>query len=129
MTRFEIQRDNEQYYKRGENVCTLHLHRSIEILYILHGEKQVILGNHEYTLKANDLLVCPPYQAHTYKESENSEQIVATLFTEFCPQFSQLCKLAEPKTHVFHDKKKELLPYLLQLENAANAVLYSALVN
>jgi len=129
MAYFELHRDNQLYYARGENICSLHLHRSVELLYVLHGEKTVKLGNHTYILRANDLLICPPYQPHLYMPSERSEQVVATVFTEFCPHFELLCKTATPKTHVYHDANNEILPLVLKLQTKTNDVLFSGIIN
>ena len=129
MVFFETFRDNELYYNRGDNSCALHLHRSIELVYVTRGTKKIKLGNQNYELLENDLLVCPPYQPHTFYESENSEQIVTTAFLEYCPQFHTICQHAKAQTNVFHDTKKQLLPLFESLDQCPNKVLFCGLIN
>lgn len=46
------------------NCCHLHMHRQVEISYITRGEQTFIIDNVSYPLKAGDLVLVFPNQAH-----------------------------------------------------------------
>ncbi|MBQ2701819.1 MAG: AraC family transcriptional regulator [Clostridia bacterium] len=129
MAFYEHVRNNEVYYYRGDCCCFPHLHKAIELLYVLRGEKSVWLGSCHYRLQAGDLLVCPPYQTHYFESAKNSEQIVATVLADSFPQFETLCKTATPKTHVYHDVHRELEPLFRSIITVKNKFLYAGIAH
>lgn len=126
---FETGRDNSKHYARQDNLCAPHFHQSVEILYVLRGEKKVFIGDGAYVLQSHDTLVCSPYVMHHFLPDKTGEQIVVTCPVEYCPQFGKLCERMQPSVPVFHDYKKKLLPLFLLLENCHNEILFTGLVN
>ena len=106
-----------------------HFHRSIEILYVLSGEKSVLYGDETYLLSPRDLLVCVPYLTHAYSPSKDGEQFVLTAPTNYCELFEKNCNDALPATAVYHDKNGELIPLFEKLSNCDNDVLFIGLLN
>lgn len=129
MTYFETNRDNKIFYHQGDNVCVAHLHRSVELLYVVNGKKRVWLNGKRYDLQTGDFMLCPPYCVHCYEAESGGEQIVATIPTEHCEKFDELCKTALPQTHVLHDEDGELLRLTTALENAPNPLFFSGVAN
>ncbi len=126
---FETNRDKIAFYNRGDNSCVLHFHRSVELLYVLSGEKIAYLNGTEYRLKEGDLLVCPPYALHAYPQAEYSEQIAATVPTEHCRQFETLCQSMQARSAVLHDGEREFLPLLTMLGTPSNGILFEGIAN
>ena len=122
--RFEIGRDKKRYYRRGVNLCPAHFHSSIELLYVITGEKRVILNGEERLLHAGELLLCAPYCVHLFPpEKTPSESIAITLRPEDCPEFYELCKTMTPSQPVVSDKEGELLKLMLMLETPENHLI------
>ena len=126
---FETGRDNSKYYARGDNLCLPHFHQSVEILYVLQGEKTVFIGDRHYLLHPNDMLVCTPYVMHYFPPDGQGEQMLITCPAEYCQRFVKLCESMQPSDPIFHDIKKELLPVFSMLESCDNDVLFTGLVN
>lgn len=121
---FESIRDQQVFYCRGENFCPAHLHASVELLYVLSGEKTVWLDGEKYQLHASDFLVCPPYSVHRFCPSENSEQIVASVPEEYCKRFHRFSLNNVPESPVCKDTDRTLLPYLKILGEAENELVF-----
>ena len=126
---FETGRDNSIHYARLDNLCPPHFHQSVEILYVLKGEKTVFVGDGQYVLRPHDVLICTPYVMHHYLPDSTGEQIVVTCPVEYCQQFEKLCESMQPIRPVYHDSKRELLPFFSLLEAHGNKVLFSGIVN
>ena len=111
---FESHRDRSLYYSRKDNICSVHFHKSTEIMYVISGQKRATVSSREYLLGANDMLVVPPCEAHQFFRSDGSEQIVLTIPPEYCEQFSKLSERATPTELVYHDTGAEMLSYTLK---------------
>ena len=79
---YETHRDTQSFYNDGNNYCRAHFHRSVEFLYVIEGQKKVMIDNREYTLCANDLLVCPPFTVHTFLKEPIGRQISAVISSD-----------------------------------------------
>lgn len=59
----------------------LHLHVHIEMMYLLHGEVEITLGNSRYPLHAGDFALVFPNQIHAYRmispRSETAAQLIS----------------------------------------------------
>lgn len=129
MTYFETSRDSKTFYHQGDNRCAAHMHRSVELLYVLEGEKRVWLNGKRYDLQSGDFILCPPYCVHRYEAAEHGLQIAATIPTEYCEKFDELCKTTLPQTHVLRDTDGELLRLTTALKNPPNALFFSGVAN
>ena len=112
---FESHRDRNLYYSKNDNVCSVHFHKSTEIMYVISGEKRAVVSSREYLLRARDMLIVPPCEAHRFFESDGSEQIVLTIPPRYCEQFAKICERATPTELVYHDEMGEILPLLREL--------------
>lgn len=83
MTYFETARDSEIFYQQDDNVCAPHMHRSIEFLYVVEGEKRVWLNGKRYDLQTGDFMLCPPYCVHCYERAQNGVQIAKYIDEEY----------------------------------------------
>lgn len=127
--RFEIGRDKKRYYRRGVNLCPAHFHASVELLYIVKGEKRVIVNGVEMLLRANEFILCPPYYVHIFPtEQTPCESIAVTLRPEDCPEFCELCKTMMPKDPVVEDTSGEILQLLLALEAPKNRLIDTGII-
>ena len=50
--------------------CFEHAHKNWEIIYLLSGSATVLIGNHEYQIRADDILVLPPNTLHKEYSAE-----------------------------------------------------------
>lgn len=124
---FEAERDKRAYYSITDNVCGAHFHRSVELLYVLTGEKPVRLNGEEYLLKPGQLLICPPYTVHLFFAGRDSEQIVAALPPDYCRRFESFCETHTPERPFLDDGDGTLLKLTSALQNADNEVLLEGL--
>ncbi len=126
---FEAERDKSVYFSRRDHVCGAHFHRSVEILYILSGEKTAWLNGGKYVLTAGQVLFCLPYAVHMFPPAADSEQIVAAIPAEYCGRFEDFCKTHIPETPVTTDEDGSLLKLISALKKTDNDVLFEGLVN
>ena len=112
---FESHRDKSLYYSEKDNVCSVHFHKSTEIMYVISGEKRAVVSSREYLLRARDMLIVPPCEAHVFMPSDEGEQIVLTIPPKYCEQFAKICERATPTELVYHDSMGEILPLLREL--------------
>ena len=118
---FESKRDNQRFFKRGENFCKPHFHSSTEVLYVLSGEKLAIVNEKEYLLTQGQVLVCPAFFVHAFPRNEvENQSIVVTIRPEDCQEFYHACQEQTPISLVFSDDNKTVLNYLSVLEKAKN---------
>lgn len=126
---FEIERDKKAFYLMTDNICGAHFHRSTEIMYVLSGEKHAYIDGAEYVLHGGEVLVCPPYSLHCFPPSEDSEQIVATVPSEYCGRFAMMCGAYRPETYVVKDEDGTLLKCMYRLENITNEIFFEGAAN
>lgn len=126
---FDLKREKEKFYKRGENHCPVHFHHAVEILYVLHGNKEVLINGRLYEMTEGDVLFCPPWFTHSYRPCPGGEQICVVIPCEFCTKFENFCKNYIPSGVIVQDTDKTLLLFLELLKNSDNHILYEGLVN
>ncbi len=102
--------------------CAAHLHKEIEIAYVLQGKTKVYLDSKEYVVEEGDLFVSFPNKVH-YFDTFTKEQSYLLIFSpDVFPDFSSLLLKNDPVEPVI---KKDKLPkeiYSL-LTNAYNAYI------
>lgn len=126
---YETHRDTQSFYNDGNNHCRAHFHRSVEFLYVIEGQKKVMIDDREYTLSSSDLLVCPPFTVHTFLKEPIGRQISAVISSEYCLDFENFSKTNYPKTHVIHDSDGSLLRLVRALEKPQNKSTCIGVVN
>lgn len=102
--------------------CAAHLHKEIEIAYVLRGKTKAYLDSKEYVVEAGDLFVSFPNKVH-YFDTFSDEQSYLLIFSpDVFSDFSSLLLKNDPIEPVI---KKDKLPeeiYTL-LTNAYNAYI------
>ena len=62
---YENVRENALYYNSERDcLCSPHIHKAVEFLYVLSSEKPVLLNERRFTLNKGELLVCMPFDVH-----------------------------------------------------------------
>lgn len=94
---------NSIYQSRSENLsikvttnntCPLHMHRQVELFYILDGQLDCTIGNQTKTLTSGMLSIAFPDIVHRTNTSGHSEALMLIfspdLLPDFCQEFSSL---------------------------------------
>lgn len=125
---FEAYRDNTPFYHIGDNTCVAHFHRSTEILYILSGEKTVIIDKREYLLTGDTAILIPPYAVHIMPPGNQSKQIALSVRAESAARFDAFMQKNMPVCH-FVPGNEEMRSLAFAVKNAGNLILYEGIVN
>ncbi len=72
-----------------------HWHNVIEILLVLEGEVNIGVGDKEYTLNENDLILINRNQVHNISRTKSDNTLLAlqidpSMFSNYCPEFSKM---------------------------------------
>lgn len=71
------ERDEELFCSAAcDNVCPVHFHRKVEVMYVLSGSKTLTAAGKELTLGADSIFFANSYEMHGYAESPGSTQTV-----------------------------------------------------
>ena len=72
-----------------------HWHNEIEILLVLEGEVNIGVGDKEYTLKENDLILINRNQVHNISRTKSDNMLLAlqidpSMFSNYYPEFAKM---------------------------------------
>ena len=71
------ERNEELFVSTGkDNVCPVHFHRKVEVMYVTSGVKNFVAAGKETSLAADGIFFANSYEMHGYTESEGSTQTV-----------------------------------------------------
>ena len=79
LARYELNRERDETIFAGaecDNVCNVHFHRKVEVMYVLEGEKKIFASGKELTLRGDNIYFANSYEMHGYAESPGSRQTV-----------------------------------------------------
>ena len=79
LARYELNRERDETIFVGaecDNVCNVHFHRKVEVMYVLEGEKKIFASGKELTLRGDNIYFANSYEMHGYAESPGSRQTV-----------------------------------------------------
>ena len=79
LARYEINRERDENMLVGadrDNVCPVHFHRKVEVMYVLAGEKKVFASGKELILRPDNIYFANSYEMHGYEESDGGRQTV-----------------------------------------------------
>lgn len=79
LARYELNRERDETIFAGakcDNVCNVHFHRKVEVMYVLEGEKKIFASAKELTLRGDNIYFANSYEMHGYAESPGSRQTV-----------------------------------------------------
>lgn len=120
MISYELDREkNEQLYFVSDidHVCPSHFHKKLEILYILEGEKKIIVNNKMIVLSAGEMFVADSYVIHAYLDSRNSKQLCVVFPNIYLNDYFKIYGDKLLKSNVIRDKEftAKLLPLINNL--------------
>ncbi len=61
-----------------------HLHKELELIYVVKGESHLFIDNRNMTISDGDLFVCFPNQVHCYESSSHGQYFLFTISPDFC---------------------------------------------
>ncbi len=74
-----------------------HLHKEIELIYIIEGSIRLSYDFKEYVLEAGDLFFVFPNIIHGYNGGENTKMLMWILDSELLPDYNKMFKSKRPK--------------------------------
>ncbi len=84
--------------------CSAHLHKEIEVVYMLEGEAKAYLDSEEYTLYEGDLFIAFPNRVHYYVTYTEEKSVLAIFPTDFFVDFSNVLVKNMPVVPVIRAK-------------------------
>lgn len=61
-----------------------HLHKELELIYVVKGESHLFIDNRNMTISDGDLFICFPNQVHCYESSSHGQYFLFTISPDFC---------------------------------------------
>lgn len=61
-----------------------HLHKELEIIYVIKGESHLFIDNKDMTISDGDLFICFPNQIHCYERSTQGQYFLFTISPDCC---------------------------------------------
>lgn len=61
-----------------------HLHKELELIYVVKGESHLFIDNKNMTISDGDLFVCFPNQIHCYESSTHGQYFLFTISPDCC---------------------------------------------
>lgn len=86
-----------------------HLHKEIELIFVLEGACTAIANNKVYELKSGDLFLTFPYQVHYYHESVKGEYYVHAFPASILITMTDTVNENELLNNVFHPANNSLI--------------------
>lgn len=108
-------KNNKLSYSFNNNLTPQpHLHKDIEMIYIIDGESYAYINKKEYFLKAGDVFITFPYQIHSYKTVVEGNFLIIIFSPETLFSMEKLFLSNHPENNLIHDEHvinliKELL--------------------
>lgn len=97
-----------------------HLHKELEIIYVVNGESHLFIDNNIRTISTGDLFVCFPNQVHCYEKSNMGLYYLFTMVPDWCFGIKDLLYDNVPQNNILKlDENDEILKVLTE------AVAYS----
>ncbi|MBR5279618.1 MAG: helix-turn-helix domain-containing protein [Clostridia bacterium] len=88
-----------------------HIHKEIELIYVVGGTAGATVGNENYTIESGDLLVVSPYQTHHYifNPQDCSNEFLVMIFpTHSLSEMEELFTMNDMESPVIHIEKGSL---------------------
>ena len=88
------ERNEELFVSAGkDNVCPVHFHRKVEVMYVTSGVKNFVAAGKETSLAADGIFFANSYEMHGYTESEGSTRKEAANGQFRCVKVRKLTEL------------------------------------
>lgn len=87
------EKNNTLFYNEYKNCYgRFHFHSQIELLFVDEGEMEILINNHEKTLKQGEMSVALSYDAHAYRTPESSYASLFIIPAYMCEEFINTIK-------------------------------------
>lgn len=95
-----------------------HLHKELEIIYVVKGKSHLIIDNNLMCISDGDLFVCFPNQVHSYERSDVGQYYLFTIIPDSCFGVKDLLYDNVPENNILKlDKNDEILKTLSDAVN------------
>ena len=93
-----------------------HLHKDLELVYVLDGEITVTTNENTFTANKGDFLLILPNQAHSYNTTNTSKAFVLVFSQDFVPEFAKHVngKYGSPIFNVSDDARNFIIKNLIE---------------
>ncbi len=110
-----------------------HLHKELEIIYVIKGESHLFIDNNYMTISDGDLFVCFPNQVHCYERSESGQYYLFTIIPDCCFGIKDLLYDNVPGKNILRlDENDEVLRILseaVRYQGEYKDTYYAGLIN
>lgn len=133
MEYYESHRDMMQLSvatEHNHNVCLAHFHNCIEITCILDGAMDVLLNDQELTVHEGEILLCSPFDIHSYRDSRYHHTIVVIIPPAMVPSLSKTLLSRAFEKPVITDEDGQmhtLMRMLVPASRSGNSILVKGL--
>lgn len=127
---YEADRDNSLYVAQRDCLSSPHFHQSVEIVFVIRGEKPIRVNNRLYTLQEGDFLLLMPYDVHEYLPS-GGEQLCAAFPPEDCRDFLAAIHNLTLEENRFEksDFTQDVYAHMKLLKEKKNPVFLRGIIN
>lgn len=101
---FEKKNSNLSYSFNNTLTTQAHLHKEIEMIYIIDGESYAYIDKKDYLLKTGDIFIVFPYQIHSYTTLEKGNFLIMIFSPETLFSMEKLFLTNRPETNLIHDE-------------------------
>ena len=77
-----------------------HLHRDLELVYLIEGETEVIADSVRCTMHGGDVFLTFPNQIHSYKTVRTEKYLIFILKADLIPELAEVFELSVPRSPV-----------------------------
>ncbi len=114
---FEHNRPSLQIWHASRLTFPKHLHKQIELGYILSGSTKLSINSTEYDVKEGEFFLIMPYQTHSFHDTEDASfHAINIIFDQtLVPTFKALLNQYYPLTPVFKAEHREALPIMRKI--------------
>ncbi len=96
----------DEYYCRDAQsrkspiACRPHLHKHLELVYMLEGDVTATVDAREYVIKAGDVLLTFPNQVHAFKSDGSERYLLFIIDPSLIPEYEDQLVMTIPQTPV-----------------------------
>lgn len=78
-----------------------HIHRYVEVLYVMSGVCQIYLEGAEYTVHTDEAVIVFPNQVHGYESGPETNHVIVLISPDLVPEYTDLFLRSLPKQSYF----------------------------
>ncbi len=122
---YQMHRDNAEYFRFSNALCSLHFHRAIELVYCIETQKPVIVRDEEMALEEGELLLVPPLNSHIFPTKKKMRALCVVMPVAYSDLFEQYTDGKRIVDLIVHDKAlaKDIFDHLCMLQSCRTPLL------